>query len=146
MLFRPLRPATAHVPTPAPWSALLLLGALGLQGCSLLPLGGTGGDTDATGTPVVAGSVAGSAAPSFAVEVRAPDEVRETLERHLELQRFRNLPDLQAAELQRLLGAADANARELLGTMGYFAPTITVELTETPASAGAPRTRARFRP
>ena len=140
MLFRPLRPATAHAPTPAPWSALLLLGALGLQGCSLLPLGGTGGDTDATGTPVVAGSVAGSAAPSFAVEVRAPDEVRETLERHLELQRFRNLPDLQAAELQRLLGAADANARELLGTMGYFAPTITVELTETPASAGAPRT------
>lgn len=80
------------------------------------------------------------ATPSFTVEVRAPDAVRDTLERHLELQRFRSLPDLHASELQRLLGAADANARELLGTLGYFAPTITVELTETPQAKAAPRT------
>lgn len=83
--------------------------------------------------------IAESGSPSFAVEVRAPDTVRETLERHLELQRFRNLPDLQANELQRLLGAADANARELVGTLGYFAPTITVELIDTPDSRTAPR-------
>ena len=89
----------------------------------------------ANGSPIVQ-----SEDPSFAVVVQAPKEVRETLERHLELQRFRNLPDLQSSELQRLLGAADANARELLGTMGYFAPTITVELTETPQSKAAPRT------
>ena len=80
------------------------------------------------------------ATPSFTVEVRAPDAVRDTLERHLELQRFRSLPDLHASELQRLLAAADANARELLGTLGYFAPTITVELTETPQAKAAPRT------
>ncbi|MCI5068710.1 BamA/TamA family outer membrane protein, partial [Acidovorax sp.] len=78
--------------------------------------------------------------PSFAVEVRAPDTVRDTLERHLELQRFRKLPDLHDSELQRLLGAADANARDLLGTLGYFAPTITVELSDTPGSKEAPRT------
>ncbi len=87
-----------------------------------------------------AAAAAEPATPSFTVEVRAPDAVRDTLERHLELQRFRSLPDLHASELQRLLGAADANARELLGTLGYFAPTITVELTETPQAKAAPRT------
>lgn len=125
---------TATSPTPAPWPALLLFGALALQGCSLLP---RAEERDASAPAPV---IAASDAPSFNVQVKAPDSVRETLERHLELQRFRNLPDLHANELQRLLGAADANARELLGTMGYFAPTITVELTDTPDSKTAPRT------
>ncbi|WP_436126871.1 autotransporter assembly complex protein TamA [Acidovorax sp. LjRoot117] len=137
MPFSPLRP-TAISPTPALWPALLLVGVLGLQGCSMLRPGVDKDEGDsASGTGPV---IAESSSPSFAVEVRAPDAVRGTLERHLELQRFRNLPDVNASELQRLLGAADANARELLGTMGYFAPTITVELTETPDSKAAPRT------
>ncbi|KQO20209.1 hypothetical protein ASF16_06885 [Acidovorax sp. Leaf78] len=132
-----MRP-TAISPTPALWPALLLVGVLGLQGCSMLRPGVDENEGDsASGTGPV---IAESSSPSFAVEVRAPDAVRGTLERHLELQRFRNLPDVNASELQRLLGAADANARELLGTMGYFAPTITVELTETPDSKAAPRT------
>lgn len=101
-----------------------------------MPRGDKDKDADSAAAPVIA--EAGTA--SFAVEVRAPDTVRDTLERHLELQRFRKLPDLHANELQRLLGAADANARDLLGTLGYFAPTITVELTETPGSKEAPRT------
>lgn len=112
---------------------------MALQGCSLLPGAKkghpAGAEPDTATTPQ---------RPSFDLVVRAPDSVRETLERHLELQRFRALPDLQMNELQRLLGAADANARELLGTMGYFAPTITVELAETSAAAAvanaAPRT------
>ncbi|MGE6337092.1 autotransporter assembly complex protein TamA [Acidovorax sp. NPDC077664] len=137
MPFSPLRP-TAISPTPALWPALLLVGVLGLQGCSMLRPGVDKDEGDsASGTGPV---IAESSSPSFAVEVRAPDAVRGTLELHLELQRFRNLPDVNASELQRLLGAADANARELLGTMGYFAPTITVELTETPDSKAAPRT------
>src|SRR5690606_13533018 len=114
--------STSPSSTPALWPALLLCcSALVLQGCGMLrPQGAQGEAADGTL------AVAESAAPSFAVEVRAPDAVRGTLERHLELQRFRHLPDLHASELQRLLGAADANARELLGTLGYFAPTITV--------------------
>ncbi|MBT9512808.1 MAG: BamA/TamA family outer membrane protein [Acidovorax sp.] len=137
MPFCPLR-STATPPTPALWPALLLLGALGLQGCSVLQPGPAGGaESPASNTAPV---TAESSAPSFAVEVRAPDAVRETLERHLELQRFRHLPDLQANELQRLLGATDANVRDLLGTLGYFAPTITVELTETPEKTTSPRT------
>jgi translocation and assembly module TamA len=126
-----LRPATATTPTPALWSALLLSSALCLSGCSLLPR------ADQPTTSDIASTTASDGAASFDVVVRAPDAVRETLERHLELQRFRQLPDLQANELQRLLGATDANARELLGTLGYFAPTITVELTEAQETAGA---------
>lgn len=127
--------SSANPPTPAPWSALLLIGALCLSGCSLLPRGEEGGNSQEAATA----TIAESATPAFDLRVRAPATVQDTLERHLELQRFRHLPDLHANELQRLLGAADANARELLGTMGYFAPTITVELTETPDSPTAPR-------
>ena len=122
MLFRPPR-SIAHPPTPALWSALLLFGALALSGCSTLRPG-TGAEDAQDAAPVIVES----SAPSFAVDVRAPDTVRGTLERHLELQRFRHLPDLQTNELQRLLAAADADARELLGTLGYFAPVISVEL------------------
>ena len=134
MPFRILR-SFANPPTPAPWSALLLIGALCLSGCSLLPRSEKSDDHQEASTA----AIAESATPAFDLRVRAPATVQGTLERHLELQRFRHLPDLHANELQRLLGAADANARELLGTMGYFAPTITVELTETPDSPTAPR-------
>ena len=131
-----MRLLTAIVPTPASWSALLLVGALALSGCSLMPKSPNDGAAAAGDEPVIEAS----GSPSFGVQVRAPDPVRETLERHLEIQRFRNLPDLHANELQRLLGAADANARDLLGTMGYFAPTITIELVDTPDSKSGPRT------
>ena len=137
MPFRDPHFPSARNATPASWPALLLVAALCLPGCSLLPRGGQdGAAADAADGPVIAESDT----PSFAVQVRAPDTVRDTLERHLELQRFRKLPDLHDSELQRLLGAADANARDLLGTLGYFAPTITVELTDTPDSREAPRT------
>lgn len=121
------RPTVATA-TPTPWSALLLLLALCLPGCSLLPRASDEATADNAPAPVIATS----GAPSFEVQVHAPKTVRETLERHLELQRFRHLPDLQDGELQRLLGAADANARELLGTLGYFAPTIALALEAPP--------------
>ena len=122
-------------PTPARWPALLFFCVVCLQGCSLLPRGEPDAAADAAAIPVTDSS----ALSAFTLEVNAPDGVRETLERHLELQRFRNLTDLQDGELQRLLAAADANARQLLGTLGYFAPTITVVMTDTPASSAALR-------
>lgn len=82
---------------------------------------------------------AAQAAAAFTLQVRAPTEVRQYLESHLELQRFRAFPDLQERELARLLGAADANARELLATLGYFSPDIAIDLSETPGARGAPR-------
>jgi translocation and assembly module TamA len=73
---------------------------------------------------------------AFALQISAPSgAIRELLERHLDLQRFRKLPDLQDGELERLISAADADARGLLATLGYFNPAIAIELRENPAPA-----------
>lgn len=66
------------------------------------------------------------AEPRFEIDLQAPDEVRDFLLRHLELQRFRLLRNLDANELTRLLAAAPANLRELLATLGYFSPVVDV--------------------
>jgi translocation and assembly module TamA len=64
---------------------------------------------------------------SFELEVRSSNrDVRELLQRHLDLLRYREVPDLEEAELQRLLRLADRNARELLGTLGYFTPILDI--------------------
>lgn len=60
--------------------------------------------------------------PAFSLQVDAPEDLRDLLLQHLELQRYRELNDLDANELQRLLTAADVQARELLATRGLFAP------------------------
>lgn len=111
--------------------ALLLFFAISgaLTGCSAL-------------TPTASersSEAAASGAAALTLQVRAPKEVRDYLEKHLELQRFRAFPDLQERELSRLLGAADANARELLATLGYFSPDIQIDLTKTPDDRRAPR-------
>ncbi|WP_455556857.1 autotransporter assembly complex protein TamA [Comamonas sp.] len=112
--------------TPALRSAFLLTCALLLSGCSLL-------SKDTNGAAIANGPA------SFDLEVQAPEDVRELLETHMELQRFRNLSDLRRSELSRLLGAADANIRSLVGTLGYFSPTIELQLIETPGDPDTPR-------
>lgn len=74
-----------------------------------------------------------SAEPRFDVEVQADAALREFLLRHLELMRFRQLRDLDAAELARLLTRTPDNLLDLLGTLGYFSPKI---LVEPPAPVG----------
>ncbi len=106
-----------------------------MQGCSLLP---KSEPTQQEGAQPVAGERMSGQRDAFTVDVRAPDSVREYLERNLEIQRYRQLDDLGAAELSRLMVAAESNARELLGTLGYFTPSLTLELQETP-TAKAPR-------
>lgn len=66
--------------------------------------------------------------PRFAIDLQAPEDLRDFLLRHLELQRFRTLRDLDAPELNRLLTQAPDNLRDLLGTQGYFSPEIAVDL------------------
>jgi translocation and assembly module TamA len=75
---------------------------------------------------VPAASVAAAPGPSFDLEIRAPAPARDLLERHLELRRYREVPDLDDTEIARLITLAERNARELLGTLGYFSPTVTV--------------------
>ncbi len=64
--------------------------------------------------------------PSFDIRIDADTEVRELLERHLELQRYRAVSDLDAGELERLLVLAREDAEELLGTLGYFSPQVDI--------------------
>ena len=61
---------------------------------------------------------------AFDIAVRAPTPVREMLEKHLELQRYRAVTDLDEAELARLIVLAERNVRNLVGTLGYFSPDI----------------------
>jgi translocation and assembly module TamA len=63
---------------------------------------------------------------AFDIEVKAPPEVRDLLERHLELQRYRAVTDLDDAELARLVVLAERNVRNLVGTLGYFNPRISI--------------------
>lgn len=121
-----------HPPTPALWSALLFSSLLFLQGCSLLPRQ----EADAQATA----AAERPAQDAFTLVVHAPPAIRPTLERHLDLQRFRPQPDLQPRELTRLLAAADDNARELLATLGYFSPTLTVDLAPAVPGSSTPPT------
>jgi translocation and assembly module TamA len=106
-----------------------------LQGCGLLQ---HKDEAPAGGAPVQ-GAVRQDQRDAFTVEVRAPETVREYLTRNLEIQRYRQVDDLGASEVSRLMAAAEGNARELLATLGYFTPTLTLELKETPASSRARR-------
>ncbi|RTD88539.1 outer membrane protein assembly factor [Variovorax atrisoli] len=146
------------VSSPAWWPALLLCGVLLLQGCSLLPkkesaeenkpvsglvrsgaAGAGAGTTDAERDGKEGERKPGDKRDAFTVDVRGPEAVRDYLRLHLELQRYRELDDLGATEISRLMVAAEANARELLATLGYFTPTLTLELNETPQGEKAPR-------
>jgi len=122
---------------------LLVAGVLLLQGCSLLPKK----EAEATaGARPVVGDTSSDASgedadkrEAFTLDVRGPDKVRDYLAQNLEIQRYSRIPDLGATELSRLMVAAEANARELLATLGYFTPTLTLELNETPGGSKAPR-------
>jgi translocation and assembly module TamA len=83
--------------------------------------------------PTEAGRTPAGAA--FEVNIQAPDDIKDLLTRHLELQRYRELTDLSDDELERLLRQAGEDARRLLGTLGYFSPIIT--LAHQPAPGGA---------
>ncbi len=70
-----------------------------------------------------------SAAPettAFDIRIEAPPELRGMLERHLELQRYRAVTDLDEAELARLMVLAESDVRNLAGTLGYFSPDIRI--------------------
>lgn len=85
------------------------------------------------------------AEPRFDIDLQAKAELRDFLLRHLALQRFRTLRDLDANELERLLETAPDNLRDLLGTLGHFSPVIEVSLTPaTPTSTAAEPSRSHL--
>lgn len=80
---------------------------------------------------------------SFAVRIQAPDRVRGLLERHMQLQRYRAVSDLDARELEQLLTLARRDIEALLGTLGFFKPEIELRLIE---SSGLPVIEVRVEP
>jgi translocation and assembly module TamA len=64
--------------------------------------------------------------PSFQIDIRAPASVKPMLDQHLELRRYREVSDLDDAELARLIVLAERDVRELVGTLGYFEPKIAI--------------------
>src|SRR5450830_888742 len=76
---------------------------------------------------------------AFDIEIQAPTEVQDYLQRHIDLQRYRELTDLDAIELARLLAAAELNVQDLLGTLGYFSPEIQLVSHDTPQNPNAAR-------
>lgn len=113
----------------------LIIGSMALltwlAGCGALG-GGSGAADDAAQQKGVTpeGKVGtASAEPevlAFTIDVRAPDTIRELLETHLELKRYRALTDLTEAEMAGLLEAASRNVRELVATQGYFSPEVRI--------------------
>lgn len=77
-------------------------------------------------------------AAAFQLDIQAPDDIRQLLERHLELLRYRELADLNDSELARLLTAAQQNTRDLVATLGYFSPDIRIDM---PAADSSPAAR-----
>ncbi|GAB3363748.1 MULTISPECIES: autotransporter assembly complex protein TamA [Giesbergeria] len=115
----------------APVGRWVLLGVVlcAVAGCSGLPVR----NQEQHNQDAPSQSSAVSEVEAFTLQVRSPnEEVAAYLEKHLELQRFRTLPELQEREWLRLLAAVPEDARELLATLGYFAPTIAVERTLAP--------------
>ena len=66
---------------------------------------------------------------AFDISVRTPPEfntLRELVEKHIELQRYRAVADLDDAELARLIALAERDVRKLIGTLGHFNPQIRI--------------------
>jgi translocation and assembly module TamA len=74
----------------------------------------------------IAAAFAQQAGPSFNIDIRAPGPLKDLLSRDIELRRYREVADLDDAELARLITAAERNVRELVATQGYFDPKISV--------------------
>ena len=103
-------------------AAVVALAALLSGGCASLPFGLGKPGAEAAAAPADAASAAAARA-EYGLDVQAPAPLRAMLLNYLDLARFRNAPateGINAAELERLLRAAPAQARGLLETEGYF--------------------------
>jgi translocation and assembly module TamA len=66
--------------------------------------------------------------PSFTLEVQCSNSaLRDLLTEHLDLQRYRHLPDLSPSEIDNLMDQATQDASDLLATQGYINPSISLD-------------------
>ncbi|MGE0348200.1 autotransporter assembly complex protein TamA [Hydrogenophaga sp.] len=83
-------------------------------------------DTPEDGTDTRRSRTRAPAGPRFDIHMQAPEAIGDFLLRHMEVQRYRELRNLDANELGRLLALAPADVRQLLATLGHFSPTVEV--------------------
>ena len=93
--------------------------------CLALLLAGSGGPAHAQEPPPAKSE--NTARGSFELEIEAPEAVRNLLQTHLELGRFKDQPDLTDAEIARLIELARKDSQQLLATQGFFSPSISLE-------------------
>jgi translocation and assembly module TamA len=74
------------------------------------------------GLGISTGLAAQTTPAALSLDIEAPENIKSYLSRHLELLRYNALDDLDTTEVDKLLQSADTQARELLGTLGYFSP------------------------
>ncbi|CUA99364.1 autotransporter secretion outer membrane protein TamA [Thiomonas bhubaneswarensis] len=66
--------------------------------------------------------------PLYEVRLDVPKDLQPLLSNNLDLLRWRDFPDLQRAQVQRLADDAPAQVQRLLETQGYFSPQIKVRV------------------
>lgn len=71
---------------------------------------------------------------NYQVEISAPAPLKELLQNHLEIIKWRDNPRMTPGEWQRLFRAAPKNIEQLLATEGYFSPVIKPSLQENAAT------------
>jgi translocation and assembly module TamA len=98
-----------------------------------------------TSTPPHIATASATSPASTATQVRFDIEIqtesrdlRDFLLRHIELQRFRELPDLDDSELSRLVDQVPDNLGDLLGTLGHFNPIVAVQVFPAAGEVAAP--------
>ncbi|MDO9393234.1 MAG: outer membrane protein assembly factor, partial [Methylotenera sp.] len=64
----------------------------------------------------------------YQVEIEAPTELKELLQKHLDMVKWRDNPRMNPAEWQRLYLLAPQNIKNLVATEGYFSPKISPSL------------------
>lgn len=136
---------TRGVLIPRPyWVAPLVLGLLVLW-CAPMAAGAqdTVPTAGTTANPAPSATQVTTVPARFGLLVEAPDALKSLLLKHLDLQRFRTLSDLDAPELARLLRAAPDNVRDLLATQGYFSPQVHID--HQPAIKGESLGEVRIR-
>ena len=111
-------------------AAFLLVGPLGCLPALALPFA-----DDALSGATTAGANAPAGSGTFTLQIEAPADIKDLLERHLDVLRYRSLGDLSDSELARLMLAADKDARDLVATQGYFSPTVTLSPPVSPEGA-----------
>lgn len=125
------------------------------MGCLLLALATLGGCSQVQ--PLLKGlnpDAKNTSPVPIDLKIDAPDALKPLLEKHLDLARLLDLRSDEtpsAGEISRLIGAAPAQARELLQTEGYFDAQVTVRRTTVPrpgaaAATPVPATRRDARP